>query len=188
MNAKSVHDLGTDVVRSVVEALFQRFIDDEELFPFFSDMRLSFLKIHSLSILKTAYVGMPSGEHLANIFKLHEPLFREQGLGIVHYNRMVYHLQGALAANGVPSEVIEGAIQSLDEFKVMFQRGAGYSCQMATTPKKTRMYVKVPRTSTTSKEESSVSPNSLGAGLRQRLSKSPSFMRRSIRIITKGAA
>lgn len=187
MNVKSVHELGTDVVRAVVDDLFRRFMNDEHLYQYFSHMRLSFLKIHSLRILKTAYLGNLSEDDLARIFKAHEHLFRDKGLGLLHYNRMIYHVEGALIGNGVPHTIIEKAMKSLDEIKVIFQSGTEYN--IPTTPKKSRYFLKSPGTPTTPREEL-MSPNSLRRSIsfRERLTKSPSFMRRSIRIITKGAA
>ncbi|GAX15590.1 hypothetical protein FisN_3Hh060 [Fistulifera solaris] len=192
MSTKSVHDLGTDVVRSVVEDLFRRFMNDEDLYPFFSNTRLSFLKIHSLSILKAAYAGSPSEEDLERIFKQHEYLFQEKGLDIVHFNKMVHHLEGVLTGNGVSSTVHEKAMKFLDELKPMFEKGVEYTVPVPVAPKKTKIYIKAimkePTTPTTSPRELSKSPNSLRGSFREKLIKSPSFMRRSIRIITKGVA
>ncbi|GAX19120.1 hypothetical protein FisN_3Lh060 [Fistulifera solaris] len=192
MSVKSVHDLGTDVVRSVVDDLFRRFMNDEDLYPFFSRTRLSFLKIHSLSILKAAYAGLPSEEDLERIFKQHQILFQEKGLGIVHFNKMLHHLEGALAGKGVASSILEKAMNFLDEIKPMFEKGAEYTVPVTVAPTKTKIYfkavIKETTTPTTSPRELSKSPNSLRGSFREKLTKSPSFMRRSIRIITKGVA
>lgn len=101
---------GTNAVREVVADFYERILADKELAFFFSDVRMSTLKIHQLQFLKLAFTKIPEDMDVVEfIAKKHDRLFREKGLNETHFDLVATHLVASLKHFNVSEKLIAEA-------------------------------------------------------------------------------
>jgi hemoglobin len=107
---------GGPAVSSVVDEFYRRVLDDPRLAPYFDDVDLPRLKRHQ-ALLVTQVLGGPENYDGRPLADAHA------GLGIGHddFIAVVGHLAAAMAAAGVPEDIINraGAVVAATESDIV---------------------------------------------------------------------
>src|SRR5271154_1662231 len=92
---------GHEAIRSIVEDFYVRVLADQQLCGFFGGTNTTHLKDQQTEFF-AAVLGAPITYTGAPMKQVHQG----RGITVYHFNLMVAHLAGALAAAEVPSETV----------------------------------------------------------------------------------
>jgi hemoglobin len=110
---------GRDTITAVVDGLYSRLLEDEQIAPVFADVDLTRLRSHMTTFLSAA-LGSQDVYAGRDLFTAHA------GLGITDemFDRTLVHLVGVLVAAEVPEDTVALVIDSLTPLRAQVVHGA----------------------------------------------------------------
>eukprot|EP00798_Chlamydomonas_sp_ICE-L_P028922 gene28922-biopygen32804 len=99
---------GTPAVQATVDAFYKKVLADPVLAPFFKDVDMTRQRDMQVKFVSMAF-GSGAQYAATNMFKIHEKMIREQGLGLEHFDAVAGHLVASMKQLGVPQALIDEA-------------------------------------------------------------------------------
>lgn len=108
---KSLYDKlgGESAIDELVAILYRKIIEDEQLNSFFEGICVHYQQ-YKQKVFLTMVLGGPTQYTGKDLRKAHERLVIEKGLGDLHFDRVVDHLQAALEEIDVSADDIDEVI------------------------------------------------------------------------------
>ena len=115
---------GEAALKAAVDEFYHRIIADDELAPFFADVKMSAMRVHQVRFLSIALTSIPDDYDVAAMIATkHDRLF-DQGLNETHFDMVAGHLVGALEHLEVPKSLIDEVVAVVAPLRGIFEEGA----------------------------------------------------------------
>jgi hemoglobin len=114
---------GASTLEAMVNLLYEKVLEDEELQPFFHGVSVDFIKSHQVTFLSMAFDGPnPHRKFNVDIMVLaHTRLLREKGLAKKHFDLFVQHLMSSLQQLNIPQLLINEVMAIVGPLRRAFE-------------------------------------------------------------------
>ena len=107
----------------ILDEFSRRVEQDEQLFAFFNDTKVTFFRLHQLKVFRMTMDNDVRGHSSSSLVQNHLKLFQNHGLSVRHFDLMIHHLLESLNTCKVDESLYRDASDELWSLRGAFVRG-----------------------------------------------------------------